>query len=328
MRKLVTYPNCSKGGVSSVIRGRAASEPDTIFDVIFINDRGGSRAFDDLPNVNVRIIRKDRLSAFLKSLTKAIDYDAIHVLSQPVIANELSAEEDAAVSYEFHSSNMTIVESEISELQLNQLAEIAVPSKQMETWIRERVPKRFRPRVNVTPNLVDKVSFRPEGDTSYFDNDRDFPVSAKPIVWVGRFDRDKGFQYAVRTLAQLPEEYFGVFVVSLEHDPARVAAFFNECDTMGVRDRVHLLMDISPLEMSNIYRSARERNGAFISTSLMESFGYAIAESMSCGLPCVAFNLPILDIHQGPLTSVPIGDIAGMSEAIQAVTAKGKTAHA
>lgn len=328
MRKLVTYPNCSKGGVSSVIRGRAASEPETIFDVVFVNDRGGSRAFDDLPNVNLRIIRKDRLSAFLKSLTKAIDYDAIHVLSQPIIANELSAEEDAAVSYEFHSSNMTIVESEISQLQLNQLAEIAVPSKQMETWIRERVPKRFRPRVNVTPNLVDKISFRTEGDTSYFDNDRDFPANAKPIVWVGRFDRDKGFQYAVRTLAQLPEEYFGVFVVSLEHDPARVAGFFNECDTMGVRDRVHLLMDISPLEMSNIYRSARERNGAFISTSLMESFGYAIAESMSCGLPCVAFNLPILGIHHGPLTAVPIGDIAEMSKAIQLVTAKDKPAHA
>src|SRR5699024_12101928 len=128
--------------------------------------------------------------------------------------------------------------------------------------------------------------------------------------WVGRFDRDKGFQYAVRTLAQLPEEYFGVFVVSLEHDPARVAAFFNECDTMGVRDRVHLLMDISPLEMSNIYRSARERNGAFISTSLMESFGYAIAESMSCVLSLVAFNHTFLDFNLIILSAATLGDIS------------------
>lgn len=324
MRKLLTYPNCSKGGVSSVIRGRAAAEPETIFDVIFVNDRGGSRAFDDLTNVNVRIIRQDRLISFLKSLTKALDYDAIHVLSQPQVANELSVEEDAAVSYEFHSSNMAIVEAEIDKLQLNQLAEIAVPSKQMESWIRERVPKRFRPRVNVTPNLVDKVSFRPDGPSNYFDSDRDFPNTATPVVWVGRFDRDKGFHYAIRALAQLPDHYFGVFIVSLENDPARVAGFFNECDAMGVRDRIHLLMDISPEEMSTIYRSAKARNGVFMSTSLMESFGYAIAESMSCGLPCVAFNLPILELHEGPLTAVPIGDVAELSRAIQSVTSLDK----
>lgn len=320
MRKLLTYPNCSKGGVTSVIRGRATAEPDTTFDVVFVNDRGGSRAFDDLHNVNVRIIRQDRLSAYLSSLTKAVEYDSIHVLSQPTIANELASSEDSAVSYEFHSSNMAIVESEIAKLDLNQLAEIAVPSHQMESWIKERVPKRIRPRVNLVPNLVDTATFHPEGHSSYFDEDCDFPSNAKPVVWVGRFDRDKGFHYAVRAIAQLPENYFGVFIVSLEHDPVRVAGFLNECDAMGIRDRIHLLMDISPREMANIYRSARARNGVFISTSLMESFGYAIAESLSCGLQCVAFDLPILQIHEGPLSSVPIGDVGAMSSSIQSLT--------
>src|SRR5699024_2868622 len=119
MRKLLTYPNCSKGGVTSVIRGRAAAEPETTFDVIFVNDRGGSRAFDDLQNVNVRIIRHDRLTAYLLSLTKAVEYDSIHVLSQPSIANELASSEELAVAYEFHSTNMAIVESEIAKLDLN-----------------------------------------------------------------------------------------------------------------------------------------------------------------------------------------------------------------
>lgn len=325
MRKLITYPNCSKGGVTSVIRGRAASEPETVFDVIFVNDRGGARAFDDLLNVNVRIIRPDRLVAYLKSLVKALEYDSIHVLSQPLVANELSGDEDTAVSYEFHSSSMPVVEAEIEKLDLNQLAEIVVPSEQMRSWISDRLPKRYRPRVNVVSNLVDKSSFTADGYSDYFKQDRDFPADGKPVVWVGRFDQGKGFQYAVRTLAQLPKEYVGIFIVSLEHDPARISAFFSECDAMGIRDRVHLLMDLTPEEMANIYRSAAAQAGVFISTSLMESFGYAIAESMACGLSCVAFELPILSLHEGPLTSVPIGDVLGMSEAIQSVSSESKS---
>jgi len=320
MRKLITYPNCSKGGVSSVIRGRAAAEPDTVFDIIFIYDRGGLRAFDDLANVNIRVIRPDRQIAFLKALLNELEYESVHVLSQPLVANELSALDHSAITYEFHSSNMNVVESEISKLDLDRLAEIAVPSKQMETWIRERVPRRLQQRINVVPNLVDELTFQPDGTSTYFDNDPDFPNDAIPVVWVGRFDRDKGFHYAVRTLAQMPRRFFGVFVVSLEHDPARVAAFLNECDAMGVRDRVHLLMDLSPEEMANIYRSAAARAGVFISTSLMESFGYAIAESMKCGLPCVAFELPILSLHTGRLSAVPIGDVAGMSRVIQEIS--------
>lgn len=316
MRKLIFYPNCSKGGVSTVIRGRAKAEPSTHFDAIFLNARGGEHVFDDLPNVTVRILRKDRLDNFLRALTQQIDYDEFYVLSSPNTANVLSENDENLVTYEFHSSNMDIVEKEISELALDRLASIAVPSEQMRGLVSVKLPKRIRRRLIVEPNLVDSECFKSEGPSSFLDN---VVVNNQvPIVWVGRFDIDKGYHYALRVLAQLPTNFVGVFVVSLENDPDRASKFFAESDAMGVRDRVHLYMNLTQQEMSNLYRAAAKRDGYFISTSLMESFGYAIAEALSCSLPTVAFSLPILSLHHelGELIEVPIGDVNAMANSL------------
>mgnify|MGYP007072505742 FL=1 len=88
MRKLIIYPNCSKGGVSSVIRGRAADEPNTQFDVVFFNDRGGLRTFSDISNVDVRIIREDRSIAYLTYLVSRMDYDSVPVSYTHLRAHE------------------------------------------------------------------------------------------------------------------------------------------------------------------------------------------------------------------------------------------------
>lgn len=322
MRKLIIYPNCSKGGVSSVIRGRAADESDTHFDVVFLKDRGGLQTFADVPNTEVRIIREDRANAYLTYLINRVEYDSVHVLSAPKIANALVENPDAVVIYEFHSSSMPVVEQEIDILDIDKMSEIVVPSDAMRMKIGERVPRRILSRLSVVPNLVDKRVFRADGAADFFDNDPHFATgNRRPLVWVGRFDKNKGYQYAVRALAQLPDEFIGVFVVSLESEPARTASFLSECDAMGIRDRIQLYMNLSQLEMANLYRSSRDRGGAYVSTSLMESFGYAIAESMTCGLPCAAFELPILGLHRdrGKLCAVPIGDVAALASSIESM---------
>ena len=248
-----------------------------------------------------------------------MEYDSVHVLSTPKIANALVKNPDVVVVYEFHSSNMTVVEQELKELDIDKTSQIAVPSEVMKSKISDLLPRRTLARLVVVPNLVDHHVFCQNGPSNFFDRDPTFAEQTlRPIVWVGRFDKDKGYQYAVRLLAQLPENYFGIFVVSLEHDPARTSKFLSECDAMGVRDRVQLYMNLSQPEIANLYRSARDRGGVYVSTSLMESFGYAIAESMECGLPCAAFQLPVLDIHsnRGQIYSVPVGDIQVMSELV------------
>lgn len=320
MRKLIIYPNCSKGGVTSVIRGRARAEQHVQFDVVFFNDRGGRNAFDDLPNVSVRIIRQDRSGNYFNYLLKHFRYDAISVLSHPKSANLLSENPELAVTYEFHSSDTKVMEREIGELNLDQLARIIAPTPQMTKIVSKFLPARIRPRVYVETNLVDTKLFSEDGSTDFFANSR-FKQDDKgiPLLWVGRFDLGKGYQYMIRTLAQLPDEYFAIFVVSLESDPERANRFYRECAEMGVTHRVRLLLNLPQSVMGNLYRSVREAGGLAVSTSLMESFGYTVAEALACGTPVAAFDLPVWDnfSKQELMRRVTSGDVQALARAIE-----------
>ena len=298
MNKLIIYPNCSKGGVTSVIRGRARNERFTNFDVVFFHDRGGRNAFDDLPNVNVRVVSSGRGPNYLCYLGRVKPYAEISVLSHPETANRLSDLDNVSVSYEFHSSDMSIVKKEIKALNLDRLVNILAPSQQMVDLIREELPPRIRTRVRVERNLVDHYLFNKEGSADFFASSR-FASDGEsvPLVWVGRFDKGKGYQYFIRLIAALPMEFIGHVVVSLESDPQRAAAFWAECESMGVADRIRVYLNLPQAEVADLYRTARELEGWYVSTSLMESFGYSVAEARACGLRVGAFELPGWDIY-------------------------------
>lgn len=319
MRKLFIYPNCSKGGVISVIRGRARAEKDTEFDVVFFNDRGGRNAFSDLDNVNIRLVRQDRSQNYFAYLTQHFTYDQVNVLSHPKTANLLSANDDLAVTYEFHSSDMSIVKKEIGELNLDRLAAITAPTPQMVKAITNFMPARIKPRMSVVPNLVDTALFNEQSPTDFFTNSK-FELDSQtiPMVWVGRFDKGKGYGYALRTLAQLPEKYFCFFVVSLESNPERANQFYREAAEMGVLHRVRLFIDLPQSAMAELLSSTRQRRGWLMSTSLMESFGYSVAEALACGLRVAAFELPVWVNfeRQDLLHRVTSGDVQGLAQAI------------
>lgn len=320
MKVLTVYPNCSRGGVISVIRARALATPSATHHAVFLNERGGLGSFDDLPNVTPRIIRKDRASAYLRYLCQQFVYDEVRIMSLPDIANALSENEELAVTYEFHSSNLDIVRKELQELQLDRIAEIIVPSLEMHEAITPLLTKRLRKRLRVEPNLLDNVSFNRSQPAGFFPSLRhEKGKSNIPLVWVGRLDKGKGADYVPRMLAKLPLQYHAHLVLSLENDPERMGRFLYECDAMGVRSRIHLYMNLSPAELGDLYRSAATLGGRYISTSLMESFGYAVREALECGLAVSAFRIPVFEALETEDTNIlltPIGDIQGMANSI------------
>lgn len=314
MRSLTIYPNCSKGGVATVLRSRARRNPSDIYDFVFLEDRGGVMTFSDLENVNVRIVRSDRINAFLAAATSKELYDEVRVLSSPVVANALSLDDDLEVIYEFHSSDMGVVKNEIQKLEIDRLGQIVVPSEKMQDWVRELLPRRVQNRVRIEENLIDRGTFRTGVSTSFPGIVSD---GVRPLLWVGRFDDGKGYVFLPRLLAQLPQEYEAYVVVSLEKDPARAGRFLAECDAMGVRDRVHLFMNLSPRALNELYNLAADCGGWMISTSLMESFGYAVREALASGLRVTAFSLPVYeDLCDPGLFLTPIGGVREMSTTI------------
>ena len=90
-----------------------------------------------------------------------------------------------------------------------------------------------------------------------------------------------------------------------------------------MEDRLILLMDVSPSALSELYRAVAAANGAYVSTSLMESFGYAIAEASSFGVPVVAYDVGAVGEHEGgasqQLHLVDVGDLDAMAEKIRDV---------
>ena len=295
MRKLIVYPNCSKGGICSVIRARARAEPRVHFDLVFFFDRGGKYAYDDIDNVSVRIVRKDRAKSYLTYVTKTFTYEEVSILSDPESANTLSENPELVVTYEFHTSNIEIIRNELSNLNIDKIACIAAPSTQMVELIKEIVPPRIRFRTLVKPNAIDLSLFKRRVsfylDYSRFDHDHD----GVPLLWVGRFDGGKGYPYFLRALAMLPKMYYAIIVVSLENDISRINNFFAECYAAGVQDRVRILLDLPQPEMADLYLAIGKRGGFLISTSLMESFGYAVLEALESGVNVVAFDLAVWD---------------------------------
>ena len=316
MKDLIVYPNCSKGGVSSVIRGRAVADPDTTIHAVFFNDRGGRDAFADLPNVHVRIVRKDRAKNFLSRLVKVHNYREISILSAPEILEDVADEAHSPISYEFHTSNMTVIENELSKLDPSTLTQIVAPTQVMADNIKRALPSTFRLNVNTRPNLIDTRAFYAAPPTTSH-----LPQDKKPLLWIGRFDAGKGYRYFLRLLGLLPDEYRGVVIVSLESAPARAAEFLGEAAATGVLDRIDLLANVPQARLGDMYREAAQLGGAMISTSLMESFGYSVAEALACELPVFAFDLPAFHEHNDPknlMHLVDIGDILELKLALLA----------
>lgn len=319
MRKLIVYPNLSKGGVSAVIRGRATSEPDTKFNAVFFNDKGGADSFADLPNVEVSLVKQSRAKNYLTFLTNQFQYDEIAILSSPDIANEVAALDQNAVHYEFHSSDMGIIENEIKKLELDRLAAIHAPSDVMVQKIRELLPRRIWKRLTVLPNLVDTRNFAPSGRADFFKTSGFKNEGTIPLMWVGRFDQGKAFAHFARLLGALPAKYVGHVVVSLEDDPLRADRFLSECAGMGILERVRIYLNLSPVTMANAYRSVRDANGWLVSTSLNESFGYAVAEATATGLRVAASDLPVWDLFAdtGLVHRSPSGAVLHLADTIR-----------
>lgn len=224
MDQLIIYPNASKGGITSVIRGRAVAQPYLRFDALFFEDRGGSQAFVDLDNVRTAIIPPGRAESAAQYLENQNSYETISVLSSPNIMKHLSGV-SANIRYEFHSSDMAVNKREIEKLDLAQIDELTVPTEVMANAIFPLIAQAHVRKLRVLPNLVDSNIFGPEGAIDFYREEESLVEGAIPLVWVGRFDEGKGYRHFLRALAALPENYYGIVVVSLEKDPSRASAF-------------------------------------------------------------------------------------------------------
>ena len=139
--------------------------------------------------------------------------------------------------------------------------------------------------------------------------DRDRPL----LLFVGRLERRKGLEVAIRTFLRLRASVRGVRLCVVGDGPERV-----RCQQMvppALRPDVLFVGRVSDTDLPRYHASA----DVFLAPALGgESFGIVLLEAMAAGLPIVASGIPgyrtvLRDGVQGLL--VPPGDAAAATAA-------------
>lgn len=311
---LTTYVNCSLGGMTSVYRARAVHNPHTQFDQIFCVDRGGIEAYQDLPNLDMRLVNRDRLANYIKFATKKIKYSDLRITSMPELPAKIENVDVGRVIYEFHSPDASIISRELEKLDPKAIDEVWTPSDWCSDLVDSLRPNRMHFPIRTVPNLVDTRFFNDRGVNARLPRSNEFI----PVSWIGRLENtQKNYLDFLRTLRGLPENYYGLMIYSFENNPDRIQKFLGDAAALGVLDRIEIFSDVPQPTVSDIHRAVRDAGGVFYSTSLLESFGYAVLEAALCGCPVVSYDVGPLRQHPvSGVTFVDVGDIPSAVEAI------------
>jgi len=128
--------------------------------------------------------------------------------------------------------------------------------------------------------------------------------------WLGRFHVQKG----------IPDLLGAWDIVRQERPTAKLALIGNVdrelsalIERLGVEESVICLGYLSGQEKFDALRSSR----LFLFPSYYESWGFAIAEAMACGLPVVAYDLPVYrGIYPKGMLTAPVGNTQELAKCV------------
>jgi glycosyltransferase involved in cell wall biosynthesis len=156
--------------------------------------------------------------------------------------------------------------------------------------------------VIVIPNTV---------DTDFFANIQRKPSSGFQVVSVGSLKEVKGFDVLLEAFARLARDRQGVHL-NIVGEGALLGDLKGLAAQLGISTIVTFHGQLSRADLGDLLSSAN----LYVSASRVETFGVAIAEAMSCGLPVVATSSGgSQDIVTRPELGVlvPVGDTESLA---------------
>lgn len=127
-------------------------------------------------------------------------------------------------------------------------------------------------RIEVIPNML---TITPKYVTDY---------NVKRVISAGRYMTEKGFDRLLSAWHLLPEQYndWSLYIFGNEDR----TPYQHIVDSYHLNDNVHLM------PATNNIADEFSKSSIYVMTSRYEGFGLVLAEAMSCGLPCIAFDCP------------------------------------
>jgi glycosyltransferase involved in cell wall biosynthesis len=167
----------------------------------------------------------------------------------------------------------------------------------------------------VIPNMLDTNTFAPVSvDTP------PYPV----LAWVGRLEHNKNWReyltISSEIIKRIPEARLWLFHDPSLANPEDEVMFRHMLAEYGLEDRIGIFINVPHSEMPTFYSMIAASGGIMLSTSLLEGFGYAVAEAISCGCPVLSTDsdgVRSFITHNKTGKFYPIGNVnTAVSEAI------------
>lgn len=119
----------------------------------------------------------------------------------------------------------------------------------------------------------------------------------RTVLWVGRLERSKNWVHAMQVFWLLQDivndkNKCEVCVIGKHLDSI---GLFETARVMGLLESLRYLPSVDFSLMPSIYNSIASNGGLYLSTSLLETFGMTVAESMASGMPCVLPNTEVFN---------------------------------
>ena len=142
---------------------------------------------------------------------------------------------------------------------------VALTHGDAEKW------KQINPNVSIIPNIVTM------NEAETFSN-----CEAERVIFVGRLDSQKGYQYL--------NEIWGI--VEGRHPDWRLDIYGEGADLKENLGLIPKGKNVFPHGQTLDIQDKYKESSILVLTSVYEPFGLVMPESMSCGIPVVAFDCP------------------------------------
>lgn len=147
-----------------------------------------------------------------------------------------------------------------------------------------------------------------------------------PVIgWVGRIEKNKNWRDFVEIGFQLrqrvPNLKLWMFEDAHLYEPEEKAAFEQKIVELGLTPHIIRHSNIPHRKMPELYSMIGDSGGFLLSTSILEGFGYAVSEAMSCRCPALSTDsdgVRSFIAHNATGKFYPIGNIEeAVNQALQ-----------
>ncbi len=195
---------------------------------------------------------------------------------------------------------------------------------------KERVNKLFRKADQIqTPSLFLQNYFKEEIEISYLPNPIDIELfsfvkkgspSTCKLLWVRAFTEIYNPHVAVLVLQKVLLEFPEATLTMVGPDKGLMNKTIDLIKELNLVEKINIVGPVSNDKLSSYYQS----HDVYLNTTSYESFGVAVVEAASCGIPIVSFNvgeIPFLWNDRENILLADFGDVDGMADAVNAILA-------